>query len=153
MDIIMVQVISSIFATYGFGIVFNVKGNKIIYASICGGLGWLIYSLLDYNGFTNLVSYTAASSGITIYSELLAKKLKIPTISLLFPSMIPLVPGGGIYFTMYNLVQDNINGAIEKGIETFVISGAITIGILIVSTFSQIYYYIIKNKEIDNRYI
>ncbi|WP_426711394.1 threonine/serine exporter family protein [Cetobacterium sp. SF1] len=150
---IVIQVLASIVATYGFGIVFNVRGQKIIYASLCGGLGWLVYSILNYNGFTDLVAYTAASSSITIYSELLSKKLRIPTIALLFPSMIPLVPGGGIYFTMYNLVQDNISGAIEKCLETFIISGSIAIGILIVSTFSQIYYYLIREKEIDDRYI
>ena len=64
--------------------------------------------------------------------------------------MIPLVPGGGIYYTMYYIVQDSISKAVEKGIETFIISGSIAIGILTVSTFSQIYYYIVKKKAKEN---
>lgn len=153
MRTIVIQVLASIFATYGFGIAFNVKGKRNIYASLCGGFGWLMYSIFNLEGFSTLISYTVASSAITIYSEIVSRRLKVPTVALLFPSMIPLVPGGGIYFTMYNMVQDNINMAVEKGTETFVISGSIAIGILMVSTFSQVYYYIVKNKEVDNRYI
>ncbi|MBC2855709.1 threonine/serine exporter family protein [Cetobacterium sp. 2A] len=145
-----IQVVASILATYGFGIVFNVKGRVNICASLCGGIGWLVYSILNHYNFTYLISYTIASATITIYSELLSRKLKVPVIALLFPSMIPLVPGGGIYFTMYNLVQNNIEGAVGKGIETFIISGSIAIGILSVSTFSQVYYYLVKKKSYQN---
>lgn len=150
MSTIIVQVIASIIATYGFGIIFNVRGKKNLYGSFGAGIGWLVYSLLSARGFTYFISYTAASSTITIYSEILSRRLKVPTVSFLYPSMIPLVPGGGIYYTMYYIVQDNISGAVGKGIETFIISGSIAIGILTVSTFSQIYYYIVKKKANEN---
>ncbi|MDX8336008.1 MULTISPECIES: threonine/serine exporter family protein [Cetobacterium] len=147
---IAIQVISASVATYGFGLIFNVKGKKNLYGSFGAGIGWLIYSLLSAKGFTYFIAYTAASSTITIYSEILSRKIKVPTVSFLYPSMIPLVPGGGIYYTMYYIVQDNISQAVAKGIETFVISGSIAIGILTVSTFSQIYYYVVKKKAKEN---
>ncbi|WP_418965442.1 threonine/serine exporter family protein [Cetobacterium sp.] len=150
MNTIIVQVIASIVATYGFGIIFNVRGKKNLYGSFGAGIGWLVYSLLSERGFTYFISYTAASSTITIYSEILSRRLKVPTVSFLYPSMIPLVPGGGIYYTMYYIVQDNISKAVGKGIETFIISGSIAIGILTVSTFSQIYYYVVKKKAKEN---
>ena len=150
MRVIIVQVISSIIATYGFGIIFNVKGMKNLYGSFGAGIGWLVYSLLNERGFTYFISYIATSSTITIYSEILSRRLKVPTVSFLYPCMIPLVPGGGIYYTMYYIVQDSITKAVEKGIETFIISGSIAIGILTVSTFSQIYYYIMKKELTQN---
>lgn len=146
MRTIIVQVIASIVATYGFGIIFNVRGVKNLYGSFGAGIGWLVYSLLSEKGFTYFISYTAASSTITIYSEILSRRLKMPTVSFLYPSMIPLVPGGGIYYTMYYIVQNDITRSVEKGLETFIISGSIAIGILTVSTFSQIYYYAVKKK-------
>ena len=150
MRVIIIQVISSIVATYGFWIIFNVRGMKNLYGSFGAGIGWLVYSLLSEKVFTYFIDYTAASSTITIYSEILSRRLKVPTVSFLYPCMIPLVPGGGIYYTMYYIVQDSISKAVEKGIETFIISGSIAIGILTVSTFSQIYYYIVKKKAKEN---
>ncbi|WP_297598284.1 threonine/serine exporter family protein [uncultured Cetobacterium sp.] len=151
MNYIIIQVIAAIFATYGFGIIFNVRGKKNIFGSFGAGIGWLVYSLLNQKGFTYFISYTAAAASITIYSELLSRKMKVPTVAFLYPGMIPLVPGGGIYYTMYYIVQDNISQAVGKGIETFIISGSIAIGILSVSTFSQLFYRIVKKKEYDDK--
>lgn len=147
MSTMWTQVIAAVFATYGFGIIFNVKKEKNIFGSFGAGIAWLIYSLLSENGFTYFIAYTAASATITIYSEIFSRSLKVPTVAFLYPSMIPLVPGGGIYYTMYYIVQNDVSLAVEKGIETFIISGSIAIGILSVSTFSQVFYYIVKRKE------
>lgn len=151
MEKVIVQVISSIVATYGFGLVFNVKGKILIYASICGGLGWFVCSIFTALKFSDLIAYSAATSVITVYSEIFSRRLKVSSSAFLFPSLVPLVPGGGVYFTMYYLIKDNISGAIAKGFETLMISGAIAIGILTVSTFSLVYSRLKQVKYFNHR--
>lgn len=146
MSYIAIQVLSATCATFGFGIIFNVKGSRNIFGSFAAGIGWLVYSLLNEMGFTYFISYTAAAATITILAEVFSRRLKVPTVTFLYPALIPLVPGGGIYYTMYYIVQDNLTFAVEKCLETFIISGSLAIGILSVSTFSQLFYKLVKKK-------
>ena len=37
--------IFSIVGCFGFGMLFNIKGKKLLFASLGGGLSWFVYSL------------------------------------------------------------------------------------------------------------
>ena len=39
------EVLTAIFATFFFGIIFSLTGKKLIYSSFAGGLGWYTHSL------------------------------------------------------------------------------------------------------------
>ena len=51
--------------------------------------------------------------------------------------MVPLVPGYGMYNTMQNIVTKNYNIALKVGLETLLQAGAIAMGILLASVFSD----------------
>lgn len=148
---ILVEIIAAGGSTLAFGIIFNLKGKKLIFASIGGALGWAIYILFKYTSHSEPVSFFYSAVGITIYSEIMARILKTPVTSTLIASLIPLVPGSGIYFTMSYFVEGKITEAIQKGIDTLMITIAITIGIVVVSTFSQIYYKFRRYKNIKQK--
>lgn len=155
MDRIFVEIIASAGSTFAFGVLFNLKGKKLVSASIGGVIGWIIYIFFKNSGHSESGSFFLASIGITIYSEIIARILKTPVTSTLIASLIPLVPGSGIYFTMSYFVENRIEEATQRGIDTLSVTIAITLGIVIVSTFSQIYYkfrrYQIINKKIRER--
>ena len=67
-------------------------------------------------------------------SEYLARKLKQPAIVFVIPGIIPLVPGLGMYNTMLYLVQNDYNLAISKGADVLFVGGAISLGVLIVTS-------------------
>ena len=69
-----------------------------------------------------------------MFSEILARKLKYPAISFVIPGIIPLVPGLSLYNTMLFLVQNNYDSAISTGATTLFVSGAIALGVLVVSS-------------------
>lgn len=48
---------------------------------------------------------------------------------------------------MYGIIKNDISFAVQKGIQTLVIGGAITVGILLGSTITQAYYKAIKQKK------
>lgn len=123
------QILASILVTIGFGIVFNVKGKNLIYSSIGGGISWFIYLKCGEFNLPDGPRFFIATLILALYSEIIAKKLKIPATIVLIPALIPLAPGGGIYYTMYNLIEKNYPLALEKGINTFIIAGAMALGV------------------------
>ena len=52
---------------------------------------------------------------------------------------------------MSYLVENKIEEAVAKGTETILITVAITVGIVLVSTFSQIYYKIRRYNKIKKK--
>jgi len=125
-------------ATYFFGIILNVKGKKLIFASFGGGLAWYVYIFSISKNIDNALAYFLASIALTIYSELFARLLKTPVTTMLIPGLIPLVPGGGIFYTMLYTVQKDTNSALFKGIETLFAASALAFGIVFVSSISKI---------------
>jgi len=59
---------------------------------------------------------------------------KSPTTIYLAVALIPLVPGGGIYYTMLYFINGEIDVGISTGVHTLLISGALAVGIIMVSS-------------------
>lgn len=151
MQRLFIEILASAGSTLAFGVLFNLKGKKLIAASIGGAIGWIIFICFKYNGTSEPGSFFLSAVGITIYSEIIARVLKTPVTSTLIASLIPLVPGSGIYFTMFYFVQNKIQEATQKGVDTLLVTIAITVGIVMVSTFSQIYYKIRRYSKINKK--
>jgi len=140
------EILLAILATFGFGILFGIKDKKLFYASISGGLGWFFYIFALHVNLSPSIGFFLGSLSMTIYSEIMARKLRAPAITFLIGGLIPLVPGSGVYYTMYNLLNNDFEKALEKGVESLLCAGAIAIGILIGSTLCQIFYKNIKGR-------
>ena len=62
---------------------------------------------------------------IGIFSEFFARKLKMPATIFLIPGLVPLVPGAGMYYTMYYLIQQQYDSFQNKAIETLFLAGSL----------------------------
>ena len=134
--------IYAFFASLGFGIIFNIRGKKLYFAALGGSIGWFIYSL-SLKAIPPLYALTLAALSFSVYSEIMARILKSPITIFVICALIPLVPGGGMYYTMLYILQDNLSMAIETGIETISNAGSLVMGILIVSSIMKI----VNNKK------
>lgn len=94
------QTITAALGSLAFGIVYKVKNKRLPVVAAGGGIGWFLYSIIFCRWESILVSNMAASVFATLYSEVMARKLKAPVVVFLLPCLIPLVPGGGLYYTM-----------------------------------------------------
>ena len=79
-------------------------------------------------------------------SEILARKLKYPAILFVIPGIIPLVPGLGMYNTMLYLIQNDYNNAIAKGADVLFVGGAISLGVLIITSLAKTFRLISMKK-------
>ena len=131
------QVIVAFAASFGFGIIFNIKGIKLIFAAIGGGLSWFCYLYLNNNGISTILSLFISSIIFSIYSEICARYLKTPVTTLVICALIPLVPGAGMYYTMYETILGNVSGAVQLGLNTLASAGALALGVIFVSTITK----------------
>lgn len=139
MNEIIYQSLMSFFACLCFAVVFQVKGKHIFFAGFGGLISWLIY-LLAATPFpdSDIPRYFIATVVITIYSEVCARILRSPVTVFLAISLLPLVPGNGIYQTMVYCIKGDTVQALRQCIFTVGIAGALAIGIVVVSSIVQL---------------
>ena len=131
-------------ASIAFGIQFNIKFHHIIAAGIGGVISQLLFSVLELEGSNEMICYFAAACAISIYSEILARRLKVPVNMYLVISIIPLVPGGYMYKAMITLIDGDIQLFAEKCVHAFSIAGSIAIGVFAVSSLVRLYRVLTK---------
>lgn len=138
----IIKSIIAAIAAFGFGILFNIKGNKLIFAALGGGLGWFVYSLCLYLSFSNLSALFFSSICFSIYSEIFARILKTPITTLVICALIPLVPGAGMYNAMYEVITGDVLKALQIALNTMASAGILALGIILVSTITRQIYSI-----------
>ena len=92
--------------------------------------------LSDMGGISQLVLATIVTATL---AEIFARVLKTPATVLLIIGIIPLVPGGGIYYTMEALVNGDMAMFARFGLETVASAGAIAVGSSLVSAVTRIF--------------
>lgn len=133
MQNLMVQTIAATTGSLAFGIVYKVKAKRLPVVAIGGGIGWFLYSLFFEASGNVFLSNAAASVFATGYSEVMARKLKAPVVVFLLPCLIPLVPGGGLYYTMSLTVLRNMDRARSYLVSTVEAAFGIAVGVIVVS--------------------
>ena len=130
---------ASFLASFGFGILFHVKGTRLISASFIGGTGGMTYVVMLKLGYSTPLALFIASIVISLLSEMFARFHKCPVTMFLVCALIPLVPGGGMYYTMLEVVKNNLDLAIFKGIHTLIEACSIVIGCLTVTSCFHVF--------------
>lgn len=122
----------------GFLVVFNIHGYGGIFCALGSVLCWLSYYLTVQFGGDEITASLIGSAVSAIYAEVMARVRKYPAISYLIISILPLIPGAGIYYATNSLVQGDTSSFISTGMKTVGISIAMAIGILLVSTATRL---------------
>ncbi len=121
-------------SSLAFAILFNIHGSGILICGAGGALGWLVYLLAAPTFQSPILQSFFAALAISAYSELMSRIRKCPVTGYLLVAFFPLVPGGGIYFTMKYCMDGQTDLFISKGLETLGIAGALAVGVLLVSS-------------------
>ena len=118
----------------GFAILFNVHSLGVWICAAGGLITWAVYLLAEYLGADVIAANFWAALFASAYSETMARVRKYPAISYLVVSIFPLLPGAGIYYTVSYALENQMDLAVSKGLETAAIAGVMAVGILMVST-------------------
>lgn len=131
MSYFLINTLSAFFATIFFAILFNVQKKHIIACGIIGACGWAVYIIGTMQNCSPVLATFFGAYLVAQGSYFLAKYKKAPVTVFLIPGIIPLVPGIGLYRTMYALLFSEYTKALEYALLTFQLSGVIAGAIII----------------------
>ena len=123
-------------ACVGFTLVFNIHGVGKLICGVGGALGWLVYLLW---GKTIFAAFLAAAA-IGVYSELMARVRRCPVTAYLLVALLPLVPGGGIYYAMRHCVAGENEAFLDTLLHTFGMAAALAVGAMMASSLFRTIY-------------
>jgi uncharacterized membrane protein YjjB (DUF3815 family) len=118
-------------ACVGFTFIFNIHGlaGKCI-CGLGGALGWLVYLLWD----KSIPGAFFAAMCIGAFSEAMARLRRCPATAYLLVALLPLVPGGGVYYAMSYCVAGYRDLFLTTLLNTFGIAAALAIGAMLASS-------------------
>ena len=129
-----VQTSMGIIGSLGFALLFGIRGTKPLGCIALGsGIGWIVYLVSVAGGHGKAFGMLASSLVIAACSEILARVIKTPVILLLVPMLIPEIPGGDLYYTMYSLVEGDTDKIVSLLQLVLAEAGAIALGIILAS--------------------
>lgn len=146
----IMSVLWATLATLCYAVFLHTPKKRLLSVSLVGGLGYLIYNVVMIISEDVVFSTFVAASTVGYMSELLARKKKTAAIIFVIPGILPLAPGYGLYKTMEYFINDQYDLALEKGLTTIMIAGAISLGVIIVTTMYRTFTMksrVVKMKE------
>ena len=138
MDIRIVQIFTGFVGSVGFGVLFNIHGKRLLMASLGGLLSWSLFLLFHSFIHNEPICYFLVAFLISLYAEVMARILKTPTASFILISLIPLIPGVSLYYTMANALQKDLYVFMQKAIATLQLASALALGIILSTAFVKL---------------
>lgn len=136
----MSMMLSSLMAAVGsaaFAVLFSVPSRQYLLCGLTGGLGWLLYSALARHGLFATGAAFIASLLVVLLSRWMAVRRQCPAAVLMIPGLFPLIPGVGVYWTVYYLVTNDLAQALQSGFSAIKSAIAIVLGIAVAFEFPQ----------------
>ena len=102
-----IKLLSVIIAAVAFSILFSVRPKHLLIDAIGATATIIIYTFIEFRGLSLFAAAFVSTVVAAIYSEGCARIGRAPTIVFLVPCLLPTIPGGALYRSMYNLLQGN----------------------------------------------
>ena len=117
----------------GFSLIFNVRRELLPAAAFGGLLDWGVYMMAEWflgNGV--FLPSVVAAAFASIYAEAMARVEKTPATVFYIPALIPLIPGGSLYYTMSYAVLGQWDQVQSYGASTAYCALGIAVGMSLV---------------------
>ena len=147
----IIQVIMGAIGSFGFSVLYNIRGKKLVLAGLGGLLSWSLCLILQIWFDSEVFRYFLSAAFVAVYAEILARILKTPTTTFLVPAIIPHVPGGSLYYTMKFALNQQWYEFFSKAFYTVELALALAMGIIAVSSIVKLIFALlnkIKKKSV-----
>ena len=142
----LIQILSGCVGSLGFGILFNIRGKRLAAAALGGLLSWLLYVLFSHVFRSEALCYFLVALLLGVYSGILARLMKTPATAFAITSLIPLIPGGSLYYTMASAFEGDAALFLEKAVYTLSLSAALALGIILAAAVTGAAYHLVSGK-------
>ena len=84
----------------------------------------------------------------TAYSQVLARTLKAPATVFMFPCIVPIVPGGGLYYTVSSWLLGNDDKILNYASSTVETAIGLALGIVIVIALTKVITSLLNKRTV-----
>lgn len=130
---LLIGVLTSFIGTLGFSLVVRLRPKYLIFAAFGGVLTYIAWFVCDFYVLGAFVSNFVGAAVGALYSEILARVFKTPTIEFSLPCVIPLAPGRNLYYAMAGFLGSSYSDALGNMLTTIMIGFGIAAGMVFVS--------------------
>lgn len=140
-----IQLPAAFIGTVGFSALFGAPRKYYLSCGVAGMLGWALYLLLVRDTTLSVVGAAFfAALLVAAISHLLAGVRHCPVTVFLICGIIPLVPGGGVFWTAYHLEANHLQLAATTGFVALKVTIAIAGGIILATAIGTRIYRRLK---------
>ncbi len=139
MKIALIQLLTAFLSSLGFSMLFGLRRRFLLWAALGGLLCWGVYLGMDAWTQREFLSCLTAAAFAVVFAEILARRLKTPATLFVVPAILPLVPGGSLYYTMEAVVNGRLEDARVWGQKTLIVALAIAAGISFVVALRELH--------------
>lgn len=130
---LLIQFITAMLGTLGFSLMFKLDKKHLFVATLGGGFTFFVYYVFEYLTSSLFASVFISSCASAVLSEFLARCRKAPTMLFIVPCVVPIIPGGSLYRTMFNLISGNLDLSWKYLTDTLLVAIGIAGGLAAVS--------------------
>lgn len=123
------QVLAAFIGTVAFSVLFQVPLRQWYVCGAGGAIGWFIYLKLEF--ISPAMACFVATLVISLFARIFAIIRKVPSNVFLLSGIFPILPGIGIYNTIYSILTRG-NDSLDLAYRTLSQVGAIVLAIIIV---------------------
>lgn len=140
-------------ACLAFAAIHRNNPKRIIFCGISAVASWITCAIVSYITHDDIfISCMIAAAAGTIISEIFARTLKAPATIFLVTAILPLVPGGSLFYaTFYAMTKDQLN-ARSYGISTALSALGIAVGLILVSVAFNLWHEIVQRISLKKQY-
>ena len=147
-DLFLIQIVAALVTSIAFGIVFKINRRHLVNAGICGVLTYAAYFGIEMITSSLFWAAFISSAVAALFAETHARLVKAPSIVMLMPGVVPIVPGG----YLYRSVRDVVSGLNESAVANIGAAAEIALGmaggvVTLTILYAMFKDYVVKSKN------
>ncbi|MFH8369101.1 threonine/serine exporter ThrE family protein [Streptomyces sp. NPDC018031] len=126
----VVQTLSAMVLALAFCVLLQQERHTVLFATLNGGVAWVIYGALHDTADVPAVPATAVAAGLVgLFGQLLARYRYASALPYVTAAIGPLLPGSATYFGLLSLAQNELDRGIAHLTQAVALALAIAIGV------------------------
>jgi uncharacterized membrane protein YjjP (DUF1212 family) len=126
----VVQILASMVLCATFAILLQQSRDTVLFATLNGGVAWVIYASIAVTADGSTVMATAVAAGLVgLFGQLIARYQHTSSLPYVTAAIGPLLPGSATYFGVLAIAQNNLDQGFASLAKAAALSLAIAIGV------------------------
>ncbi|MFE1769477.1 threonine/serine exporter ThrE family protein [Streptomyces angustmyceticus] len=126
----LVQIVAAMLLALAFCVLLQQERHTVAFATLNGGVAWVVYGALTYVAGINAVPATAIAAGLVgLFGQLLSRYRYASALPYVTAAIGPLLPGSATYFGLLNFAQGHLPQGLTSLVQAASLALAIAVGV------------------------